>query len=253
MLLSFGLAFPPACFGQARELSGTMAAPRRAAMFLVCAFGLIVAPMPGMAGSEPLGTAVSVDPIVAAHLPSGNSHLAAGDNLFEGETLVTSAHGKAQIVFTDDTHMVVGPRSTLVIRKYLMRNDNTVDRFIVSALAGTYRFLTGKSDKQAYRIDTPPGTITIRGTSFDFWVARDSGNVGLLLYSGSAVMCRNDGGCITLDQRCSLGLMGQQTGVERVSDASRRDQVISQRLPFVRTQRSLQRVFRVSGAASCGQ
>ena len=48
-------------------------------------------------------------------------------------------------------------------------------------LSGTARFITGSSDKRAYRIVTPQGTMGVRGTAFDLTVR--NGRTHLLLLS----------------------------------------------------------------------
>ena len=45
--------------------------------------------------------------------------------------------------------------------------------------SGSVRFLSGASDKKAYRINTPQGTIDVRGTAFDLTVR--NGKTYLLL------------------------------------------------------------------------
>jgi hypothetical protein len=49
----------------------------------------------------------------------------------------------------------------------------------VAGHSGSVRFLSGASDKKAYRINTPQGTIGVRGTAFDLTVR--NGKTYLLL------------------------------------------------------------------------
>src|SRR5690349_1740735 len=126
---------------------------------------------PAMAAGEPaIAKAVDVRPEASGLYAGATVVLSAQDDLFEGQTITTGPQGQVQIVFADDTHMVVGPGSSLIIEKYLMRNGGTASAFAVSALGGTFRFITGKSAKNVYKIDTPTGTIGVRGTKFDFTV-----------------------------------------------------------------------------------
>ena len=127
-----------------------------------------------------------------------------------GDKIVTGASGQVQLVFTDQTHLVVGPNSSLVIESYLLRGDKLASKFAVNALSGTFRFITGKSDHSAYHIATPTGTIGIRGTAFDF-------NVGttttVALFRGAVELCTLDPRqphCVVLDHQCQAGEIQQQ-------------------------------------------
>ncbi len=93
-----------------------------------------------------------------------------GSDIFIGDQVVTGAKGQVQILFADNTHLVVGPNSALTIEDYLLRNNGSAGKFVVDMLAGSFRFATGESAKNRYRIDTPTGTIGVRGTGFDTFV-----------------------------------------------------------------------------------
>ena len=116
-------------------------------------------------------------------------------------------------VFDDETHLVVGPSSSLVIESYLLRSDKSVGRFAVNALGGTFRFITGKSDHDVYTIDTPTGTIGVRGTAFDFTVAEAAAKAAgqtlpgtiVALFRGAVILCNLDNKCVVLDRRCEAG------------------------------------------------
>src|SRR5690606_42119301 len=83
-----------------------------------------------------------------------------------GDRVVTGPSGQVQILFSDRTELVVGPRSALLIEDYLLRNDGSAGKFAINALSGTFRFVTGGAPKDSYVIKTPTGTIGVRGTAF---------------------------------------------------------------------------------------
>src|SRR5690606_39715531 len=87
-----------------------------------------------------------------AQARSGERVLVVGSDVSVGERIVTGPSGRVQLLFQDQTRIVVGPRSTLVIESYLL-NGNQTNRFAVDALAGTFRFISGNSPKSAYSID----------------------------------------------------------------------------------------------------
>lgn len=192
--------------GKVPALLGVSAVLKRTLLGLSLA---VLAALPAFAAGEPIASAVGVKPSATGILDGVSVTLSATDDLFEGQTIKTSSRGQVQIVFADDTRMVVGPGSTLVIQKILMRNNGTASNFAVSALGGTYRFITGKSSKSAYKIATPTATIGVRGTEFDFTVTNDETNV--LLYEGSVTVCPTNGNCESVSKKCDIGETDQSS------------------------------------------
>lgn len=154
--------------------------------------------------SEPSGTARGVNPEATALLGSETRALVAGSDIFMGDRIVTGDSGQVQIKFTDGTELVVGPHSSLVIDTYLIRNDGSIGKLAVNMLAGSFRFVTGKSAKEAYLITTPSGTIGVRGTAFDVFVGAD-GTVRVLRYRGTVILCTAANTCAQLSESCELG------------------------------------------------
>ena len=148
------------------------------------------------------GTALGVDPQAQADKDGAARVLAVGADIFIGDMVRTGPHGNVQIKFDDDTELVVGPNSALLIEDYLLRDDQSVGKFAVNALSGTFRFATGHSAKDRYLITTPTGTIGVRGTWFDFNVGEET---RVLVYRGEVILCDNEGQCVTLSDSCEIG------------------------------------------------
>jgi hypothetical protein len=102
------------------------------------------------------------------HRAGGDRDLAAGAPVYEDDKIVV-VKGNAQIILNDGTKLVIGPKSTLVLDRFLMKGGNTAQKVSIMALRGTFRFITGRSAKRAYDIQTANATIGIRGTGVDFW------------------------------------------------------------------------------------
>ena len=83
--------------------------------------------------------------------------------VYSGDRITTDSVGNTQIKFRDDTKLVVGPNSTLVIDAFVFNSNDTARQVSISALKGAFRFISGKSPKDVYRITTPTATIGIRG------------------------------------------------------------------------------------------
>jgi hypothetical protein len=170
--------------------------------------------------------------------PGGDRKLAAGAPIYEDDKIVVR-NGNAQITLDDGTRLVVGPGSTLVVDRFLMKGGNSAQKVSIKALRGTFRFITGRSAKSAYSIQTANATIGIRGTGFDFW---SRGQTGVAVLDGSVKLCRNDS-CVDLREGCEVG----RTSNNETSKLTGRVKgtAISRNLPFVLNQRSLRASFRL--------
>src|SRR3569832_1307466 len=122
---------------------------------------------------NPAGSAKGVNPAAAADLAGATRTLVVGSDVFIGDVVNTGPKGQVQILFADNTKLVVGPQSSLKIDDYLLRNNGDAGKFVVDMLSGSFRFATGNGPKDKYVINTPTGTIGVRGTRFDVWVGFD--------------------------------------------------------------------------------
>lgn len=209
---------------------------------LICSFWST-----GYAAPE-AGKAVAVVQSATATGENGERTLQAGMAVSIGDIIKTGRGGQVQLVFTDDTKLVVGPNSSLVIDTYLLRSKSIVDSFAVKALGGTFRVITGKSPKKAYSVRTPAAAIGIRGTSFDLAIRRRS--TDLLLFSGEVDLCGTVN-CVLLKDACSLANAPRNGDASLENSAKRRNRQINARFPYTVSQTRLLPEFRVS-TKSCG-
>jgi len=204
---------------------------------------------PSMAAS---GTALGVKPQAEADTAGNIRVLTVGADIFIGDNVTTGPKGQVQIKFSDETELVVGPNSALLIEDYLLRSDQSVGRFAINALSGTFRFATGVSDHDKYVIKTPTGTIGVRGTEFDFTVG--GGETQVLLYNGEVLLCNTDRKCVTLNDSCQIGVYdpSESTIVGNVDNISgRQRQELRAAFMYARSQMPLLREFRFEEALHC--
>lgn len=143
---------------------------------------------------ESIGEALAVIEATTVTGKAGTQNLVAGAKVYLGDRLVTDNSGTAQLLFSDGTKMVVGPKSELLLDAFVFRSAAAENQFAVRALTGVFRFITGDSPKHAYLIHTPTATMGVRGTSFDISVK--PGETNVLVYTGSAAVCSNSIGCV---------------------------------------------------------
>ena len=208
---------------------------------------LLSAPAPvGFAANE--GTAVGVNPDAVAQFNSADRILEVGADVSVGELIVTGSAGQVQIVFDDDTRLVVGPRSSLLIETYLMASSNTAQQLTVNALGGSFRFITGNSPKPAYSINTPTAAIAVRGTEFD--IIAEPGNTKVMLYEGALQVCNPAGACQEVTRRCEVATASRnEVNLFALNDPQRKP--LSLEFRYARFQSPLLPPFRVGGAAIC--
>lgn len=184
-----------------------------------------------------IGKVVAVIGSPSASGPSGNRKLSGGSAVFEDDKIVVSGNGNAQIVLNDNTRLVVGPGSSLVLDRFIMKGGNSAQKVSIKALRGTFRFITGRSAKSAYNITTPTATIGIRGTGFDFW---SKGKTGVAVMNGS-VRLSSGGRSVTLNDSCEVGRAGGGEATE-LSGGPAGNQIISN-LPYIVNQTPLNTRF----------
>ena len=144
--------------------------------------------------AEKIGKVVAVVGSPQAKGETGTRRLSSGSDVFENDSIVVST-GNAQIQLRDGTRLVVGPGSQLRLDNFVMRGKSKAEVVSIKALRGTFRFITGKSGKSAYKIATSSATIGIRGTGFDFWVKKKTGAVVL---RGAIVLKGLNGGSVNV-------------------------------------------------------
>lgn len=203
-------------------------------LFLTALFFLISAA--GIAQAESIAKVVAL----SGSPKAGARTLTVGSAIFEHDK-ITVGGGNVQILFVDNTKLVLGPGSSLVIEKFLMRDSNTAKKVSINALRGTFRFITGKSPKSAYDIKTANATIGIRGTGFDYWV---KGDTGVAVHDGKVRLCSLTKSCVDLNAGCDLGLSQNSKSKELFGES--KSSGLSKKLPYTINQRPLNAAFRLN-------
>ena len=93
--------------------------------------------------------------------------LAPGSAVFSNELVRTGDGGVARLIFLDNTDLAVGPKSEVLLDKFVYDPKGSVGSLIVQVGRGAFRFVTGKQDHNNYSINTPYATLGVRGTIFE--------------------------------------------------------------------------------------
>lgn len=173
--------------------------------------------------------------------------LEVGNDVFVGDIVATGRTGEAQLIFPDDTKIVVGPNSQLKVNRALFRNSTSYRRLTVSALKGTFRFLSGNSPSNAYSVRTPTATMGVRGTSFDFAVTGREAT-DLVVYDGEVNFCGRRSRCVRIPGGCNAVKVNRRADFSQPETFGERRTILNQLFPYADTQDNLRPTFRVSNA-----
>jgi hypothetical protein len=97
-----------------------------------------------------------------------------GDAVLPGDTLESDPGGAVGVTFRDDCRISLGPRSRLDLRAFEFSPAKRRYGFIVRLGEGSMHYISGLIAKLApgsASIQTPTGTIAVRGTDFLLRVA----------------------------------------------------------------------------------
>jgi hypothetical protein len=109
--------------------------------------------------AEPIGKTASVKP--DAHV--NTQTLAPGSEVNANDTVRTGNVGRAELKFIDDSNLTVGPTSAVRLDKFVYDPNKGSGTVAIEASRGAFRFVTGKQNKDNYKVKTPYGTLGIRG------------------------------------------------------------------------------------------
>ncbi len=161
------------------------------------AFGLAIAltAVPASAQTR-VGEAAVVKNEVLRVAASSTTQIKVGDGLVRDEVVRTGRDSATRLVMADSTNLSLGPNATLKLDRTVFDDSTHYRDVAIRLTSGAFRFVTGHSDKAAYRITTPLATIGVRGTTLDILSQR--GQTIVNLQEGAASVCTVSFECIQL-------------------------------------------------------
>ncbi len=139
--------------------------------------------------------AVIKNEVVRVAGPS-TSQINVGDGVLRDETVHTGLDSAARLVMTDSTNLSLGPNATLKLDRTVFNDEHSYREIAIRLTTGAFRFVTGHSEKAAYKITTSLATIGVRGTKLDILSERSKNIVGLL--DGIGLVCTLSFQCVEL-------------------------------------------------------
>ncbi len=145
-----------------------------------------------------VGEAAVIQKEVVRVMGSATSQINVGDGVVRDEIVRTGRESAARLVMADSTNLSLGPNATIKLDRIVFNDEHTYRDIAIRLTTGAFRFVTGHSEKTAYKITTSLATIGVRGTGLDILAQRDSTTVALQY--GASGVCATGGQCIELKQ-----------------------------------------------------
>jgi hypothetical protein len=162
--------------------------------FVVC---FVAAASPVHAQTR-VGEAAVVKNEVVRVAGSATSQINVGDGLLRDEVVRTGLDSATRLVMADSTNLSLGPNAVIKLDRTVFDDEHHYRDVAVRLTTGAFRFVTGHSEKAAYKITTPLATIGVRGTILDILSQR--GQTIVNLQEGASTVCTVTFECIQLTQ-----------------------------------------------------
>jgi hypothetical protein len=164
-------------------------------ILLVLAISVLPFVASAPAHAQRVGEAAVVKNQVIRVTGSGGTQINVGDALLRNETVRTGADSAARLVMIDSTNLSLGPSASLTLDRTVFNDEQSYREISIRLTTGAFRFVTGHSDKNAYKITTGIAVIGVRGTTLDILSQRFKTTV--VLQDGASPVC-------TLSHQCTL-------------------------------------------------
>lgn len=212
-------------------------------LFMVALSGAIIAAISPAIAASPIGNTVQASTTVSA---SGRV-LEKSSPVFFNDIVKSNATGIGAFIFNDGARLAIGPSATVTIDKSIYKGGKSIQQASIQASKGAFRYISGAFS--GHKINTPYGTIGIRGTAFDFTIR--NGRVYILLFRGAVSFCRG-GNCKTLKSSCDylVASGGKISDPQALSAGIDKGLNIGEAFPLVVNQSRLNSKFR-QGTRNC--
>ena len=141
---------------------------------------------------------------------SGGTPINVGDAVLRNETVRTGIDSATRLVMIDSTNLSLGANSSITIDKTVFNDEQSYKDVTIRLTSGAFRFVTGHSDKNAYKITTGLATIGVRGTTLD--ILSQKSKTTVVLQDGASRACTLGFQCIELTQPGDTAVITSSNG-----------------------------------------
>jgi len=168
-----------------------------------------------------VGEAAVIQNEVVRVAGSATSQINVGDGVNRDEIVRTGLDSAARLVMADSTNLSLGPSASIKLDRTVFDDEHTYRDIAVRLTTGAFRFVTGHSEKTAYKIVTPLATIGVRGTVLDILSQRSRTTV--VLQEGASRVCTLSFQCLELTQpgdTAIITLTGGKAAIHKTNHSS---------------------------------
>lgn len=191
---------------------GTVLTPQLVDSFVAHAGPLQYAAADTATDESPVGAVKEVSGhAIVTHTDGSTETAAIGTLIYEGDVVETDAGGAVNIVFADESSFAISDNARMAIDEYVYDPASDSGATNVSMLRGMFMYtsgLIGREDPDDVHINTPMGSIGIRGTIIAGNVT--TGEISVL--EGAIVLQGTNGGEVTLDDQLETAKFNPATG-----------------------------------------
>jgi hypothetical protein len=180
---------------------------------------LIASPCAYAQAQARVGEAAVVQNEVLRVAGSASSRINVGDGLLRDEVVRTGADSAARLVMIDSTNLSLGANASIRLDRTVFNDQHSYKEIAIRLTTGAFRFVTGHSEKTAYKITTPLANIGVRGTTLD--ILSQNGRSIVALQAGAAMVCTLSFQCIQLTQPGDTAIItvtGGRTTITKTSN-----------------------------------
>jgi hypothetical protein len=190
---------------------------RRRVLFAFSLFAAALIAAPRAHAQTRIGEAVLIKNEVINAATTGQINV--GDGVLRDETVQTGAESAARLVMADSTNLSLGANAALKLDRSVFNDEHSYRDIAIRLTTGAFRFVTGHSEKTAYKLTTPLATIGVRGTILDLLSQRGSSTI--VLQEGAASVCTLSFQCVQLTQpgdTAIITLTNGRTTIQKTSN-----------------------------------
>ena len=135
---------------------------------------ILMAPWPVLAGDTFAGSVKNVQGSVTIKRNTMTMKAVKGMKIYANDLITTGKDGAVGIILQDNTIFSLGPESELELKEYVFVPDQGSFAMLARMIKGTFVYMSGligKLSPESVKIETPVGTIAIRGTRFAAQIA----------------------------------------------------------------------------------
>ena len=130
---------------------------------------LVLFPVATLAAEEIVGSIKTVEGSAVVVRDGGLLEARPGIRLLRGDVLRTGENGRIGVIFRDDTLLSLGGDTEMAIEQFAFAPGAGRFGLVLHMIRGVAAFLSGQIAKlapDAVRVETPVGTVGVRGTRF---------------------------------------------------------------------------------------